>query len=815
MKRRQLLHENWVLKMACNNGAELPDTFDLPDKGIAATIPGTVHTDLLNAGLIPEPFASDNETDLKWISTCDWLYETRFDYPATDDKNLTLYLVFEGIDTYAQISLNGKVLATVDNMFLRHTFRIDQMIRQGTNNLSILFYSPFQYTAMNERPLRQFSSARFPERVFIRKAQYSFGWDWGPSFPTMGLWRPVYLEWRDKAVIRSFYFETTSLRDDRAEVRIKTEVEDSAEESYRVEAVFEGDGQRFSKENPSDEEFRLIIERPKLWWPQGYGEPFLYDLQLKLKDSSGRELDILQTKVGLRTVKLELQTGQGKAFRFRINGKLLYLKGANWIPADSFLPRVTPDKYRYLLNMAQQANMNILRVWGGGIYEDDLFYRLCDEQGILVWQDFMFACAAYPENEEFLANVQKEIEYNVKRLQAHPSVLIWCGNNENEWIWYRDTYEPMTDMPGYNLFHQIIPQWLQTLDPTRPYWPSSPFGDEEDPNDPASGNRHQWDIWSHWVDYSEVIHDRSLFVTEFGFQGPADYYTFAKYLKEDELQPQSRVFEFHNKQEEGPERIYRFLSGHLPVKEDIHSYIYLAQMNQAFALKHCLEHWRLRRPETAGSIIWQINDCWPVTSWSLIDSELIPKPAYYEVRRVFADVLLAFKNSNGLIELFLDRSSAFSGLLKLHKVNTPDGKTELIETSQIRIAEDESFPQKVFSLSPQEINRRDIFVASLYDEQGKLIARNYAVSSRWKYYHLPYDASEPQIHLDVDAHIISLATSIPLFFVILRHPQARFSDSGFIILPGEKIDVIFEGKIESENEVEIRFLNQYLTRKSF
>ena len=270
------------------------------------------------------------------------------------------------------------------------------------------------------------------------------------------------------------------------------------------------------------------------------------------------------------------------------------------------------EKYETLLKYAKDANMNFVRVWGGGIYENEIFYELCDELGLLIWQDFMFACASYPEHKEFMKNVEDEVEQNIERLQHHPSIALWCGNNENEWIWHQEMKTSYKEMPGYKIYHEVIPDILKAADPERPYWPSSPFGSDDDPNAYSSGNRHEWGIWSKWIDYSEVKNDNSLFVTEFGFQGPANKKTFEKYLSKNKRYSQDPVFEFHNKQVEGPERVFKFLSGNLPIKTEWEDFIYLAQLNQALALKTCLERWRINWPVANGSIIWQLNDCWPV-----------------------------------------------------------------------------------------------------------------------------------------------------------------------------------------------------------
>ncbi|MCK5076272.1 MAG: hypothetical protein KAR38_07840, partial [Calditrichia bacterium] len=432
-----------------------------------------------------------------------------------------------------------------------------------------------------------------------------------------------------------------------------------------------------------------------------------------------------------------------------------------------------------------------------------------------VWQDFMFACAAYPEDREFLNEVEEEVKENVLRLQRHPSLAIWCGNNENEWNWVKDKCGNLNMMPGFTIFHKLIPGLLKELDPLRPYWPSSPFGMDSDPNDYASGNTHQWDIWSKWIDYTEVVNDKSLFVSEFGFQGPANYHTFQKCIPEKEFKPQSRVFEFHNKQEDGPERIYRFLSAHLPIPKDIKSYIYLAQLNQALALKTCLEHWRMRWPETGGSIVWQLNDCWPVTSWALIDSEVNPKLAYYDVKRTFANPLINFQETEDHLDILLKNFSnnQLSGYLNLVEITLPEGNIKEIEQIKIDDISKGIETNKVISISKLDLNNKAVLVASLNDSKGGLINRTYFTPGPWKYLHLPQLNKIPEIEWDDVNNKIIITTTTPCFFIKLRHPDLFFSDNGFILLPGEKKSIsILKGLIKDVNkeELEICCLNQYL-----
>jgi beta-mannosidase len=466
--------------------------------------------------------------------------------------------------------------------------------------------------------------------------------------------------------------------------------------------------------------------------------------------------------------------------------------------------------------MFVEANMNMVRIWGGGIYENDYFYQICDQMGIMVWQDFMFACGRFPEDQEFLQNVKEEVRQNVSRLQFHPSLAIWCGNNENEWIWTFDRKREINKMPGYPIYHEIIPKILENLDPTRPYWPSSPFGDDEDPNDPASGNRHQWDIWSDWEDFSQIHSDKSYFVTEFGFQGPANLSTIESVIPVEQRFPQSRLFEYHNKQEEGNERLFRFLASHFPVINEWEDFIYLTQLNQAIALKTCVDHWRYRWPDTAGSIIWQYNDCWPVTSWSLIDYHHRPKISYYFIKNAFEPVFTLFKKRDQGLDILIHNQDIheFNGFLNIY----------ILENSSGQVISQNSIPVSIVSKSKEKFHQIDIseypkqdwtIVIKLVSKHTGLVHQNYYTEGPWKHKKLPKTQIKMNIISGESGARIELNTDKAGYFVDLYHPEYQFSDRGFMLLPGEKkqLKIVSNGKGKIDlNKIKIFALNHYLTK---
>lgn len=812
------LNKNWTFSLAesSNSIKSITNKKIKLGKQFAATVPGTIHTDLLDNKLIDDPFFSDNELKMDWITKCDWIYQTTFDFNGNAINNIDL--VFEGLDTVCEIYLNKIKLGYTDNMFLTYSYNVKNILKQKNNLLKVIIKSPVRYANQQEKKHGKLPVALNSSRVYIRKAQYSFGWDWGPSFPTSGIWRKVYLQERPKVKIDSLVFNTKKISKSFAEVEVVTTFSFTSAKNIWACVSLSDEENVYEHKTPiqqsKNNKITFIIKKPKLWWPNGEGEQILYSLQVKIVDDKDVLLDEVKRKVGIRIVELILQDKGVSTFKFRINGKDIYCKGVNWIPADSFLPRVTEKKYSELLSFAKQANINMVRVWGGGIYENDEFYNLCDELGLLVWQDFMFACGAYPEHDEFISNVSKEVTQNVLRLQHHACLAIWCGNNENEWIWFQEQNSSYKKMPGYKIFHNIIPKMLKKIDPERPYWESSPFGNDDDPNSFENGNTHQWNIWSKWIDYDEVKNDRSLFVTEFGFQGPANKATFEKYLPKEHRSISNKIFEHHNKQIEGPERIIKFLSGHLPVKTEWNEYLYLAQLNQAFALKTCLEYWRTNE-RTNGSIIWQLNDCWPVTSWSLIDSEIKPKLAYHFVKNAFSAQLLYFKDEGSKIKIILlnQNKNTINGRLRLTVIDSVSG--EILKDSSVKMNNANKGLIAINSIFRKNLPPNDnwVLTAVLHDESNQPVCRNYYLTKPWKHVKLKNSKLKLKTFACNNCTELILDSSDPVFFVDLYHPHLTFSDRGFFILPGEQINVKIIGEqIEpfKVKDIKINTLNAYL-----
>ncbi|WAM33945.1 beta-mannosidase [Caldicellulosiruptor morganii] len=617
------------------------------------TVPGCVQLDLINLGRLPDPFYSSNEVLFYSLEEKDFEYVKEF-YVENLDRYQVRKLVFEGIDTVADIYLNQYYLGRAENMFLKYEFDVSTALKEGKNTLKVILYSPIKEAERLKKVYQ--SKYDYPQRSWIRKAQYSYGWDWGPRILQMGIWRSIYLELHNGLEIVDEFIKTEHLSEDLAVVKVfarinsfekpesgEIEISDGAEIKRLEPQVYK------SKEGYFIEE-RIEIENPKLWFPNGYGEAHLYTFKIAVKTSN--EVATKEVTTGLRTVRIIKEKDEyGESFIFEINGIKVFAKGANWIPADSILPRLTENDYKALINMAKDANMNMLRVWGGGIYEYDWFYNECDRNGIMVWQDFMFACSIYPDEFDFFVeNFKKEAEYQIKRLRNHPCIVLWCGNNENNWG-FRDWWnigDP--EFLGNRIYKKVLPQILLELDPTRPYHISSPYGGEH-PNSEKAGDRHTWDIWSGWKDFIYYKHDNARFVSEFGFQAAAHIDTMKKYIPLKDQTIFSKVLRMHEKQDEGIERLIRYMAGWVGLPKDFDSFVYISQFVQKEAIKLAVEHYRKNKFRTAGALYWQLNDCWPVISWSSIDYLKRRKALYYESKRVFSKFLPAIEYENGRLKV--------------------------------------------------------------------------------------------------------------------------------------------------------------------
>lgn len=647
---KKLASENWQFKNS-------KDQHWLPAK-----IPGTVHLDLMNNKVIPDPFKDENEKKVQWVENEEWDYQTHFSISQKELENHHANLVFNGLDTFSEIYLNGKLLKKTDNMFRKWEIPVKGLFRKGDNELKITFRSAVEEGKKRAKQV-PFTMPESP-RSFVRKAQYQFGWDWGPRLVTAGIWKDVKIEFWNTAKIETIQIEQKKLSGKTADLDIHTSILAEKEGKYTFRINDEVNTVQLKKGN-NLLTIPFAIKNPKLWQPNGWGEAFLYDMKFSLNKDS-EVLSDEEMKLGLRTIELvQEKDAGGKSFYFKVNGNPLYIKGTNWIPGDSFSPRMTKGKYQKLIRDAKEANMNMIRIWGGGIYEDDEFYKACDENGILVWQDFMFAGSFYPGDETFLANVKEEVKDQVSRLQNHPSVALWCGNNEIDeaivnWGYQKqfkysknDSLQVWKDYK--KLFHDLIPNTLKenlTADKNI-YWPSSPsigWGHKESLTE---GDSHYWGVW--WGEQPFEIYNEKVgrFMSEYGFQGmPTLATTKTMFSGVPDLSLQNSVIKAHEKHARGWEIINEYMKRDYHVPADFVKYNYISQLLQARGMQIAIEAHRRAKPYNMGTLYWQLNDCWPVVSWSSIDYLGNWKAFHYQAKRSFEPLLISVAETEKAYDIY-------------------------------------------------------------------------------------------------------------------------------------------------------------------
>ncbi|GAA2435829.1 glycoside hydrolase family 2 protein [Streptomyces macrosporus] len=651
---RQTLHDGWQLSAIAG-----PVPEHVAGRTVPAAVPGSAHLDLLAAGLIPDPYLDRAEEELVWTHRTDWRYTLAFETEAAGPEE-RVDLVFEGLDTVATIALDGTTLGGTANMHRSHRFDVRAALAAGgAHELTVSFRSALEYAEEIERRLGRRAHVYPHPFNMVRKMACSFGWDWGPDLQTAGIWKPVRLErWHTARLARVRPLVTVDADGTgRVEVHVDVERSEPARDTeLELTATVAGRAERVTV--PAGETAATVtvtVPDARLWWPVGHGDQPLYGLAVTLGTAGAEEpLDAWERRVGFRTVTVDTTPDEiGTPFTLVVNGKPIFVKGANWIPDDHFLTRVTRERLERRVDQAVGAHMNLLRVWGGGIYETDDFYDVCDERGVLVWQDFPFACASYPEEEPLWSEVEAEARENVVRLAPHPSLALWNGANENMWgfrDWgWPEELEGRTWGLGY--YTELLPSIVAELDPTRFYSANSPYNpgmpvDGVHPNDENHGTRHEWEVWNR-LDYTHYRDHVPRFCSEFGFQGPPTWATLTKWIHDDPLTPTSPAFLLHQKAEEGNEKLDRGMAPHLPTPRTFEDWHWATQLNQARAVAFGIEHFRSWWPRTAGAVVWQLNDCWPVTSWAAVDGDERPKPLWYGLRHAYAPRLLTVQPRDG------------------------------------------------------------------------------------------------------------------------------------------------------------------------
>jgi len=788
-----------------------------------ATVPGSVHTDLLASKMINDPFFRLNEKKLQWVDKVDWEYRTVFQVNEDVLSREESVLIFEGLDTYAKVFLNGDLLFEADNMFRTWNVDVAGKLRSGENELMVLLESPtrkglealkkfgFQLAADNDQSENGEMGA---DRVspYVRKAPYHFGWDWGPRLVTSGIWRPVKLKAWSKGRIEDVNIVVESLTDDIAELKIRVGLDVSVAGKYSVQisrdSITGFHVTRDMEHGTGNIEVPVTIHSPELWWSAGSGDQKLYDIKVELVHNE-EVIDSEDVKTGIRDVKLVQEPdpdGKGRSFYFELNGKPVFAKGANYIPNDVFLNRVSPEEYEFIVKSAADANMNMLRVWGGGIYEDDLFYDLCDKYGIMVWQDFMFACSMYPGTDGFLESVRLEAVDNVKRLRNHPCIVLWCGNNEIEGAWgpyeenrgwgwkqrYNDEQRTIIWKAYDTLFHHILPGVIAQEDPARAYWHSSPSAGmgQLASYETTSGDMHYWGVWHGLHPLSDFRKYKTRFMSEYGFQSFPEFNSVKKYTLPADYDIESEVMMSHQRSGIGNLRIRQYMEEDYVIPDDFEHFLYVGQLLQAEAIKVAIESHRADMPYCMGSLYWQINDCWPVASWSGIDYYGRWKALHYFAREAFKPTVLTCSEDDDLFKIKMVTDDKETGNLKL--------EIRLIDFSGNILWESENefeMPSQELTFSLKEIlGKHDPASIVLV---SKLIQGEDLIDTDLHYFVKPkkMKLNDPQINMEVNdiggkiqvkLACVSLAKNVFLYADSL---DEQFSDNYFDILPGDTVSV--------------------------
>jgi beta-mannosidase len=662
------LHDGWTVRPV---SGPVPDA--VAGAGpVPATVPGTVHTDLLAAGLIADPYLDDNEGLLAWIGLADWCYETTFEWaPGEVDR---VQLVFDGLDTVATVALNGGVVARTVNMHRTYRFDVLDVLQEGANRLSVTFSSAVRHADRTSLELGARPHVNQHPFNAIRKMACSFGWDWGPALVTAGIWRPVSLQsWRTARL--SSVRPVLDVVGGRGTVEVHVDVERADPSAALVVTANVGAATAALAlaRGQTSGSLLLTVQDVKRWWPRGHGGQPLYDLDVALHEQGRPDgpLDQWHRRLGFRTVRLVTdEDADGTSFIFVVNDRPVFVKGVNWIPDDAFPHRVDRQRYAARLGQAEEAGVNLVRVWGGGVFESDDFYAECDQRGLMVWQDFLFACAAYSEEEPLRSEVVAEARDNVTRLMTHPSLVLWNGCNENIWGYADWGWQTRLDGKswGWGYYSKVLPRVVAELDPGRPYCAGSPWSLSQDrhPNDPAHGTLHIWDVWNQ-VDYTGYRDYRPRFAAEFGWQGPPAWSTLRRALSDQPLTPESPGMLVHQKAMEGNHKLTGGLVPHLPVPDDMDDWHWAMSLNQARAVQVGVEHFRSLSPLCSGSVVWQLNDCWPVISWAAIDGDGRRKPLFYALRHAHTDRLVTVQpRDGGLVAVFVnDTGESWSELVAM------------------------------------------------------------------------------------------------------------------------------------------------------
>lgn len=782
-----------------------------------AKVPGTIHQDLLNHNRIPNPFYGMNEEAVQWVENEDWMYRTSFVVTEEQLNRDAAVLELDGLDTYADVFLNGALILRSDNMFVGHKVSVKSVLRKGENRLLIRFRSAvkealpqwetngFDYPADNDHSSKRVS-------IYTRKAPYSYGWDWGIRLATCGIWRPVRLVFSDVARIEDYYVRQASVSASKADVDNRLEITNVTSQpvsallkvAYHYSANDIKEVQKKIELRPGENTVSLpvMIDNPHLWMPNGWGEPSLYKFTASVS-VDGVEVASQERQVGLRSIRVVMEDDEhGKSFYFEVNGSPMFAKGANFIPDDALLPNVTTERYKRIFEDVKAANMNMLRVWGGGIYEDDKFYDEADRNGILIWQDFLFACTTYPHDPLFLKRVEAEAEYNIKRLRGHASLAMWCGNNEiyegvRYWGWKNKyTAEAFAEMNrGYDvLFRQLLPDMVKRFDSDRFYMHGSPY--EANWGRPESwkiADSHNWGTWYGRKPFESFDSEIPRFMSEYGFQAFPEMKTIRTFAEEKDFELESPVMNAHQKATIGNALIKQTMGLYYKVPAKFEDLVYVGLVLQGQGMRHGIEAHRRNRPYCMGSLFWQLNDSWPVVSWSSIDYYGNWKAMQYQSQRAFAPVLInAIKEGDDLcVYLISDELQDRDDVRLTVELMDFDGKSHGKWTHSGKLSANTSmlFLKKRVD---EFLSKQDVATSFL---RFTLKAKNgAALADEVFYFAYPKDQKLPEARIETSVKRRGEAIEMTLkadklardIFIEVPVQGVRFSDNFFDLLPGQR-----------------------------
>jgi len=781
-------------------------------KWLSASVPGNIHLDLMNHELIPDPFIGSNESELQWISDRDWTYRLFFKPDKEIIGKRNKGICFHGIDTYADVFLNDKKIISSNNMFHPWVADINDILTSDINELVIVLRSPIKEVLPLMQKLDHVLPAENDQAgktsPFTRKAPYHYGWDWGPCLVTSGIWKNVELFGWDDWYITDVSVINTKADHKSASLNVSANIISNIQEEGKVSITESITGK--SKEYPinimngkNELEFLFIIKDPELWWPVGHGDQPLYDIDIQLHLDNYEQK--FKKRIGLREVCIHRQKDEkGESFEIHINGTPIFAKGANWIPADSFVERLNRDDYERLIKDAVSANMNTLRIWGGGVYEPDCFYEICDEMGVLVWQDFMFACSMYPAHDEFLASVETEARFQLDRLKEHACIVLWCGNNEIasgwlSWGWKEEL--PDSVWKDYDtLFHQLLPRICKELDPGRLYWPSSPGHSLVLPETDqiyGSGDNHYWGVW-HGGDGFEAFEENvGRFMSEYGMQSFPNLATIKTFAKDKDLSIDSEVMEAHQKASLGTGNLVKYIEDHYNLKGDFECTVVLSQVMQAQAIRSAVESHRRNMPFCMGTLYWQFNDCWPGISWASVDYEGNWKALHYFAKRFFDPILISITEKNEMLDIYIinDVKEGCSAELSARSYKF-DGSIIFEKRIELDIRPHSS--NIVLSISKNDLIGKnqpsEVFM------KCDLLSDKEAMGTNNHFFLKPKDLALPKAEFDFDHkkvddnYLITIRAHSFIYQLHLHSVNVKgiFSNNYFEMLPNEEVTIEFK-----------------------